>query len=314
MPTDSECLAFWNEENAKGPDALEHRGKAIKARWPLEADQMAYFAWSRRRAEKEEMEQMTSVPREDVKTTIPVLREDVKIMIDTTNYNSSTDRDGLAGALNRMIVPWLPIGKDPNGDIYRMVPGVYEVWPDRPDPETDREVLLKNVLGVNTNVQPEIPVQSRKAKFSESTKPSDESGDLEVGGFVFHQIGTLECWAGGPRELSCEDADNGPWEPTGFHVVVRFGRDGAANGVYVIYDFYPKDEFGGYDRGQKISDDYWGYLICGGQQFSIAKIADNLTELDFSRTFSIVEAVDYPVEIVRAVKTSGGAIVRATVA
>ncbi|KAH0533663.1 hypothetical protein FGG08_007605 [Glutinoglossum americanum] len=313
MPTDAECLAFWNEENARGFDGLMHMGDAVEARWPRRADYMAYFNWSKKRRE-DEMMQPSLVPQEDVKENIPALQEQLKTMIATTNYNSSTDRGKLAGALNRMIAPWLPVGRDRNGSIYRVVPGAYEMWPDRPDPETDREVLGKNVLGVNTNVQPEIPVHSRKAEFSESTKPGEESGDPEVGGFIFHQIGTLEHWGGWRRELSCQDIKNGPWDPTEFYVVVRFGRNGAANGIYIIYNFYPEDEFGGYVRGQKISDEYWGYLRWGDQQFSIAKIADDITELEFSHTLSLAETVDYPVEIVRAVETSGGAIVRATVA
>ena len=102
--------------------------------------------------------------------------------------------------------------------------------------------------------------------------------------------------------------------PTGFRVVVRFGRDGAANGIYIIYDFYPEDAWG--DRETKIPGYYWGHLPDhkSNQQFSIAKLADTIMELRFGRTFTLTEVLDYPVEIVRAMKTPEDAIIRATIA
>ena len=301
MPTDTECLAFFNEECAKGLGALAKREEALQARWPEKADRMVYYAWSKKTADEEmKTQEMT-----------PISRENLKKMIATMNYNSDIDRGKLVNVLQRSIVPWLPVGSDWNGEIYRIVPGAYGLRPDQLKPKTDRELVSINVLGVNTNVQPKIPFRSRTANFSEESTKSNESDDLEIGGFVFHQIGTLEDWGDEPENLtSYEDAANGVWLPTEFHVVVRFGRNGAANGVYIIYDFYPTDDLG--SRGRKINNDSWGYL--SGKRFSIAKIANNITELRFGRTFDLTEALDYPVELVRAVKTPENAIIRATVA
>jgi hypothetical protein len=51
-----------------------------------------------------------------------------------------------------------------------------------------------------------------------------------------------------------------------------------------------------------------------GQRFSIAKIVNEITDLRFGRTFDLTEALDYPVELVRAVMTPEDTIIRATVA
>ncbi|KAI9776287.1 MAG: hypothetical protein M1839_000446 [Geoglossum umbratile] len=288
MPTDAECLAFFNEQHAKGSGALEGRGKAVRERWPNKADRMAYYDWSAKMADNEMEQEMT-----------PISPEDLKTMIATMNYNSDIARGKLVTAVERRVVPWLPVGSYQNGGIYRIVPGAHGLQPDQPDPKTDRWLISMNVLGVNTNA---------------STK-SNESDDSEIAGFIFHQIGTLEYWGDKVENFrSFEDAARGPWLPTGFRVVVRFGRNGAANGIYIIYDFYPKDEGG--ERGLKVTGDYWGRLPKdrSNQQFSIAKIADTVMELRFGRTFTFMEVLDYPVELVRAVKTPEDAIIRVNIA
>ncbi|KAI9767865.1 MAG: hypothetical protein M1840_005358 [Geoglossum simile] len=235
MPTAAECLAFWNEENAKGIDALDGRRDAIEKRWPAHADQMAYYEWSMKRADDEYAAETT-----------PIEPEELTAMIATMNYNSEINRAKLVTAIQRIVVPWLPVGSYQNGGIYR--------GPDQPDPKTDRMLVPTFVLGVNTNVQPAIPVRSRKANLSEMSTKSNESDDSEIAGFVFHQIGTLEYWGDMVENFhSLDDIARGPWLPTGFRVVVRFGRNGAANGIYIIYDFYPEDEWG--ERDVKLDDD-----------------------------------------------------------
>ncbi|KAH0562966.1 hypothetical protein GP486_002467 [Trichoglossum hirsutum] len=160
-----------------------------------------------------------------------------------------------------------------------------------------------------------IPRRSRKANFSEESTKSNESDDYEYVGFVFHQIGDLEYWADNPEDLrSYKDAAEGTWYPTHFYAVIRFGRNGAANGVYVMYDFYPEDEY--LEERRKIDDNDWGYLprALTDQQIAFAKIADKITDLRLGRTFDFAEALDYPVELVRATKTPENAIIWATVA
>ena len=98
---------------------------------------------------------------------------------------------------------------------------------------------------------------------------------------------------------------------------MRFGRTGAANGVYIIYVFYPQYD-GGDERELKITDDDWGYLPDPKSemelQFSIAKISDSINELGSENKLKLSEVVQHPVEIVRAVKTPMNTVTCATVA
>ncbi|KAI9759408.1 MAG: hypothetical protein M1840_003361 [Geoglossum simile] len=132
--------------------------------------------------------------------------------------------------------------------------------------------------------------------------------------YLIEAIGTLEFWGDEVGNFgSYEDAARGPWLPTRFCVAIRFGRSGTANGVYLICDFYPKDESG--QRDVRTDSDDWGQLPGNhsGQQFSVAKIADEITELRFGRTFELRDVLDYPIELVRTVKTPQDAIIRATI-
>jgi hypothetical protein len=305
MPTDAEFLAFWNEQRKKIFAERSNLGEILRKRWPDKADRMAYYEWSSARANKRlEEREMTNISPEELTE-----------MLTTMNFNDDIARGKLVNTLERSVVPWLPVGRDRAGAIYRIVPGAYGLLPDQQDPKTDRELVSMNVLGVNTNVQPKIPFQSRRANFSEESTRSNESDDSDHAGFVFHQIGNLEFWGDNPDDLrSDEDAANGTWFSTQFHAVMRFGRNGAANGVYVIYDFYPEDEY--LEERRKIDHDNWGFLPSDvtDDQVTFAKIADKITDLRFGHTFDFAEALDYPVELVRAVKTPEGAIIRVTVA
>jgi len=93
---------------------------------------------------------------------------------------------------------------------------------------------------------------------------------------------------------------------------MRFTKSGAANGLYLIYDFYPPDDLG--NRDERIDTDCWGCLPDDpdSQQFSMARFADTITELRPGRSFQLMEVVDHLVELV--VQTSDGAIIRVTVA
>jgi hypothetical protein len=162
MPTAAEFLAFSNEQHARGLGALEGLGKAIREKWPNKADRMAYYNWSMERADDEMKQEMT-----------PISRENLIAMIATMNYNNDIARGKLVTAIERSVVPWLPVGSYQNGGIYRIVPGAHGLQPDQPDPKTDRWLISMNVLGVNTNVQPTLPIRSRKANFSEASTKSN---------------------------------------------------------------------------------------------------------------------------------------------
>ncbi|KAI9780353.1 MAG: hypothetical protein M1839_006776 [Geoglossum umbratile] len=297
MPTDGECLAFWEEELAKGIDAWKSTGEAIEKRWPDPAEQMAYLDWCCKRTKAPYEQKTTSYEPKDP--------EDLKKLIDTTNYNDDFEHHKLFYAVHGEVFPDFHIGTYRNGGIYRII---------------TKALLDICVLGVNTNVQPKIPLHRRMDNLPAISTKFNESEDSEITRFVFHQIGILEFWeswggdGGGSDEdndvESSKDVDCGIWRPTGFHVVVRFRRSSAANGIYMIYNFYPKDEEG--DHYLKINshlpDDKTG------QQFSMAKIADTMRELQHGRLFTLMEVFDYPVEIVMTWETPEGIIARVTVA
>lgn len=46
-------------------------------------------------------------------------------------YNNSIDRGRLLDALERTVVPWLPVGSDSNGEIYPIVPAAYRLQATR---------------------------------------------------------------------------------------------------------------------------------------------------------------------------------------
>src|SRR5450432_1027373 len=99
----------------------------------------------------------------------PISPHDLIKMIATMNYNDPTSRGMLVSAVERGVVPWLPVGKDQNGEIYRILPGADGLKPDQLYPKTDRELASLNVLGVNTNAPARYPARSRQANLSEES-------------------------------------------------------------------------------------------------------------------------------------------------
>jgi hypothetical protein len=141
---------------------------------------------------------------------------------------------------------------------------------------------------------------------------------------------------------------------TGFNLVARLGPSGHAggNGIYAIYDMFPRDEFADYD--QYLDDDYDDYLASeeyvanGGQgfdhgpehdkrlrqrqfkhsywgippvakggnekeQFSCAKLADRFSDLGKAYRVVWMDKIEHPVELVRVVRSRNGGVLRATV-
>ena len=83
-----------------------------------------------------------------------------------------------------------------------------------------------------------------------------------------------------------DDAAKGAWLPVEFCAVMRFGRDGYGNGIYIIQDVYPRDEDG--KRESRIRDDDWEFLAGANatERFSMVRIANSITKLRFGRLLS----------------------------
>lgn len=146
---------------------------------------------------------------------------------------------------------------------------------------------------------------------------SNETDDGE-GGFVFHQLGTLNRFTGDCRKTrNMEDLGRGSWWPTGFCVGVRFGSSGRSEGIYIFYDMFPENIEG--DRVEIESGNDWGRLeLESTLQFSCAKVETTIRALQPDstgfKTLTMTEVVHHPVELVSAVRSSDGGIIRATVA
>src|SRR5271155_1711756 len=234
------------------------------------------------------------------------------------DYRNDSVREELAEWLERDAKPWIPLGKDQTKH-YRLVPGAYCLIAHNDDYNTPHEMLCENVLGVNTNVIPgkSAPDRNRQRNLLALSTASNGTHDSE-GGFVFHQLGTLECFAGDRSQTTSMDKlGRGTWMSTGFCVVVRFGSIGQSQGIYIIYDMFPENVEG--DRVQIESGDHWGRLVLDTPlQFSSAKIGATLRELQPGCTgfkaLTLTEMIHHPVEIVRAVRSPNGSIVRVTAA
>lgn len=138
---------------------------------------------------------------------------------------------------------------------------------------------------------------------------------LIMGGrVVFHQIGNVEAWSGEQEGLqTLKDAGEGPWFTKGYAAVMRVNRSGASEGVYIMFDFYQPDDATG-NRYPKYNGPLWGYL--GGDktvQFSCARIADKISDLDLFRPFHLTKIVTHPVKIVCTIVSPQGFMIHGTV-
>ncbi|KAM0481817.1 hypothetical protein ACHAPX_003146 [Trichoderma viride] len=250
-----------------------------------------------------------------------ILTADQFIQIaDRINFLNSTERKELLPGLTWAYRPWIPLGYE-DTTFYRLLPSIHNLTPQKPEwPKTDHEVLDTAFLGVNTTVQPREPSQPlnrRALNLSEQSTQSAESDDADAPGFVFHELGELQClecetFAEMPRTFEEGNNCRGNWQPTGFSVVARLGDFGRMNGIYVIYNMNPYDELTGLRR--QITDDEWGIPPSSPEaQFSCAKIGGALEDFGFEKMLAWNEQTQHPVELVWVVRSSTGGAMRVTV-
>ncbi|UKZ69262.1 uncharacterized protein TrAtP1_010274 [Trichoderma atroviride] len=239
---------------------------------------------------------------------------------DRINFLNSTERKELLPGLTWAFRPWIPLGYE-DTTFYRLLPSIHNLTPQKQDfPKTNYEVLDTAFLGVNTTVQPREPSQPlnrRALNLSEQSTQSAESDDADAPGFVFHELGELQClecdtFAEMPTTLEEGDNYRGTWEPTGFSVVARLGNFGRMDGIYVIYNMNPCDEHSGLRR--QVTDSEWGIPPSSPEvQFSCAKIGRALRDFGFQKRLTWNEQIQHPVELVWVVRSSTGSAMRITV-
>lgn len=239
---------------------------------------------------------------------------------DSINFLNLAEHRELLPGLTWDFRPWIPLGYE-NTSFYRLTPSIYNLIPQKGEyPLTNHELLDPAFLGVNTTVQPRepsVPSNRRVLNLSEQSTQLAESDDTEAPGFVFHELGELQCWECEttdemPTTLEEGDDCEGDWEETGFSVVARLSDSGHINGVYVIYNMKPRLELS-YKREQ-ITHDSWGIPPSSpGEQFSCARIGNKMGDFGFKNKLAWKDQVQHPVELVWAVKSSTGGAMRITV-
>ena len=303
MPTLTERFEDFERVHLASLWSMREFSQQLEVRFGPE-EGLEYCMWEVDRARQGRMEARTP----------PMSRNELVHFLDTMDYNDRSSRAKLVTAMYREITPWIPIGRDENGDFYRIVLNPDALLPDQRCPPESHGLVWSNVLGVNTNVQPHIPTHNRANDRPEKSRRINVSDDSDDSGFIFHQIGNVEIWCDEQGNLqTLKDAGEGPWFTDSYAAVMRINKSGASNGVYVMFDFYEPDDVNG-NRFPKRNDPSWGHLGDGTTQFSCARIADKISDLDLFRPFHLTEIITHPVEIVRVINSAQGSMIRATIA
>lgn len=240
---------------------------------------------------------------------------------DSINFLDPTERKELLPGLTWGYRPWILLGYE-NTTFYRLLPSIYNLKPQQQEyPKTNYEVLDTAFLGVNTTVQPREPSQPlnrRALNLPEQSTQSAESDDADAPGFVFHELGELQCLeyetsAEMPTTLEEGEDCIGDWEPTGFSVVARLSDSGHSNGIYAIYNMNPCDELSG--KREQITHSEWGIPPSSpGVQFSCARIGNALRDFGLKNKLAWNDdQTQHPVELVWVVKSPMGGVKRVTV-
>lgn len=114
-------------------------------------------------------------------------------------------------------------------------------------------------------------------------------------------------------EVTAENVSEGPRFPTNFGVVTGTRRNGASDGVYIIYSFYPIGENTGNRPSKKADIPDWGRLGDLPGRMTVAKIANTTSKLVYGRRLEPAVIADYPAELARAVLGWKNTIQRVTV-
>ncbi|KAL1614616.1 hypothetical protein SLS54_009586 [Diplodia seriata] len=234
----------------------------------------------------------------------PASPEEFVAHVDGMNFHNMQDADLLIDWQIRDVRPWLPLGHTSDGTGYRLLPKAYGLLPHDQlfnKESTPYKLLPPCFLGVNLTVQPREP--------SRTANRRDESDDNPPG-FEFQQLGVLQYCVGDLPD-TMQEAAEGEWEPTGYYVVARIAPSGCIDGLYVLFDMFPEDEYTGI-RSQ-ITRDIWGYMEPSNEKFTCARIGNRLGEMRFGKELLWTERVRHPVELVRVVRMGDGRLKRVTV-
>ena len=302
QPTNEDFEEFL--QSTKGLWKCRDIDAAVNQRWTSAEDRIAYYKWAQ-----------ATVLQRSTKHPPAMPAQELIQLITSSNFNNESHREAVAQAVQP--VKWgsvLPVGMEANGETYRALRRTDALTTQSTAP-INRELLPPYILGVNTDLPSHPSNPTHEQENSGESAISNETDDSRIGGFTFFQLGQLERFCG--TDVSDPDQRHA-WEYTGFGIVVRLTPSGRAEGVYIIFDFYPEDpEMSDMSRKIRSSDSViWGWLPNSeieAVQFSCAMIADRITDLsqDYKLKFSHLER--HQVEIVRAALASNNTVICATI-
>ena len=237
-----------------------------------------------------------------------------KVLRDTiysTNFKIKDEVNKLVGMMERDVKPWIVVGSS-EGVYYRLIPGAYNLKPDKDSYPPGEEVRYIDILGINTNVSP--PIANRREQNVSTESADSNDSDVQENGFVFHQLGRLEYLDDYINNFKPNDWDQlgkADWEPTGFCVEVEILANGFGSSIYAIYDMHPRTEWG--ERREITDPTSWRRLRGHNQQISCAKMADSILQLGMQHRIPFSDKCNQRPELVRASQVQGGAIRRVTI-
>ncbi|MCJ1247775.1 hypothetical protein MMC30_004990 [Trapelia coarctata] len=220
-----------------------------------------------------------------------------------TDYRDAKQIFSLQGFCSGTHMPVLLLGRD-KGVQYKLIPGGLLTEPEI-NWKDKRPMMHHNVLGINLHIEPKCEALGRMKRRFHGEDPEEFR--------ILHQIGGVMCYDGDFSKVkAAPGATSGrKWLETGFALAsdVTSGKPGA---VYLIYDFFPF--IPSLEKCKHIDNDYeWGFLPKDEEnedQFSCAKIADSLDDLNGDYEFQWGKRYSYEVELVPAVQNPDGTLDR----
>lgn len=305
MPTEQEFEAFDAYLDSADPYMAK---ELLEQNWPEPDDQLAYAVWktprilAENRRAKEEARLRSPSP--------PFVPQGLLQMISATNFNIASELDALEEEICGASDKYLPLGVDVNGEQYRIRIDI-DALVCRSRTKISRPLHPEYLLGVNTHI-PLHHGQAHVKESSEESNISNESDFLDTKGCVCLQLGEVMV------HLTTDLQESLPYGRTGFAAVVRITRTGRADGIYLLYDFYQRDDETDFNLEREVrTDGRWGILgdRTSDDRFSFAKVADaaDIPNLSLDFKLQLSDISKHEVQIVRVVQAANGTLIPAEI-
>ncbi|KAF1948394.1 hypothetical protein CC80DRAFT_541020 [Byssothecium circinans] len=282
-------------ERAGLDDTSEECIAIMKNHLPTEKDVWLYFSWL--------VKQNKPQPKQPIPSA-----EDYIVTIKSTNFKKNGDIAHLTQLLDLPAAPYIALGTSKRIP-YRLLPNAHELVADK-DPNFNKPggsaLLPDTFLGVNFNDAGPASEDKDESSGKDSVMPSP---DRDEDGFVFYQLGQLECWPCYWGPLT-EDDKLKRWKDTGFAVGVKVSRSGIPGNIYIFFNFNPMDDTEG--SRYKLEDVDGGSLTGHRGCIALARIAEDITHLGHGTELMFADVHQAKPNFVMVSRRADGQIVRQT--